>query len=38
VMSVRNRRQKLDVSSVVPNNTKVIFKDHVLSCDVLKMP
>jgi hypothetical protein len=36
VAAARNRRQKLDVSSVVPNSTKVIFKDHVLSCDVLQ--
>jgi hypothetical protein len=34
VVAARNRRQKLDVNSVVPNNNKVIFKDH--ACDVLQ--
>jgi hypothetical protein len=33
VAAARNRR---DIGSVVPNSTKVIFKDHVLSCDVLQ--
>jgi hypothetical protein len=34
VVAARSRRQKLDVNSVVPNSTKVIFKDH--ACDVLQ--